>query len=923
MFIQSLNRVITQFSGRIPLTTVLIVPFVIQIVAAVGWVGYISFRNGEKAVQDLATQLRTEVTNRIQERLNAYVKEAQIINQMLAHQIEGGMLSLQDAEMREQCFLKVIQAFPSISHAYFGTIEGEFFGAARVFGDRPLQISLRSDWTAGNLNFYATNDQAEFTDQLIDTVAGYDPRRRPWYQAAVAARQPVWSEVYTDAASTEALMVTPSQPVYDQTGTLVGVLGLDLTLAELSQFLQSLKIGESGQTFILEPSGLLVASSATQLPFNSENQRLKGTEFSDPLIQATAQYLTQQFSDLNTIEQLTQLEFKTPDGQRQFLQVIPFKNDVGLDWLIAVVVPESDFMGQIDQNTRNTILSCILALLLAILVGYLTARWVVRPLLKLNNAAHQIAQGHWNTPIALQRRDEVGQLATSFQQMADQLQQSFTTLEQRVIERTAELAEAKEKAEVANQAKSTFLANMSHELRSPLNAILGFAQLMTRAQTLSPQQQENLSIISRSGEHLLTLINQVLDLSKIEAGRTSLNPSNFDLYRLLDDLEDLFQLKAEQQQLQLIFERSPQVPRYIQTDEVKLRQVLINLLNNSLKFTTDGGVSVLVQLSPQTQSKTIPFTADFDARIQFEVKDTGFGIKPSEIASLFEAFVQTETGKIAQEGTGLGLPISRQFVLLMGGDMTVDSQPGKGTTFRFEINANRVNAEDLESTTSMRRVLALAPEQPRYRLLIVDDKPINRQLLIKLLNPLGFELQEAQNGQVAIEIWQQWHPHLIWMDLRMPVMDGYEATKQIKSTIQGQATAIIALTASVLEEEKAVVLSAGCDDFLRKPFREAEIFFTLEKHLGVQYIYEDEEALESSTHSLKKPHLTADQLSRLPLEWINRLKKSLLEGDLDQIELIIQMLRTEDTELADQIQNYTEQFDFDLLLKLIDRVENS
>ncbi|GGA50587.1 hypothetical protein CYANOKiyG1_70090 [Okeania sp. KiyG1] len=434
---------------------------------------------------------------------------------------------------------------------------------------------------------------------------------------------------------------------------------------------------------------------------------------------------------------------------------------------------------------------------------------------------------------------ELENLGASFNRMSEHLQASFsaleqanTQLEQRVQERTAELEVAKEKAEVANQAKSSFIPNMSHELRSPLNAILGFAQMMTRSQNLPLEHQENVGIIYRSGEHLLTLINNVLDLSKIEAGKTTLNKKNFDLYRLLDDIQDMFQLKADGKGLQFLLERDERIPRYLRTDEVKLRQVLINLLNNAIKFTEVGGVILRASTVDRPKNSHIK-------QISFAVEDTGAGIAPEELDKLFEAFVQTETGKQAQEGTGLGLPISRKFVQLMGGDIQVTSEVGKGTIFSFEIQADEVKAENVESQKPKQRVIALAPNQPRYRILIVDDKALNRQLLVKLLNPLGFELKEASNGKEAIEIFEVWEPHLIWMDMRIPVMDGYEATRKIKATTKGQAIAIIALTASVLEEEKAVILSAGCSAFMRKPFREEEIFEAMREHIGVEFIYEE------------------------------------------------------------------------------------
>ena len=529
----------------------------------------------------------------------------------------------------------------------------------------------------------------------------------------------------------------------------------------------------------------------------------------------------------------------------------------------------------------------------------------------------------------------------------------------------AELQKAKVAAETANRAKSQFLANMSHELRSPLNAILGFAQLMVKSPTLPPEHIENAGIISRSGEHLLNLINQVLDFSKIEAGGTSLNKKNFDLYRLLDDVEDMFHLKAEDKHLQLIFDCASTVPRYVRTDEVKLRQVLINLLNNALKFTSDGGVSVRVGLGTGKESFSLPIhysqtvseatvqspsdalpdnyyhsegsslsrvpsenqhhpITNQKSLITFEVEDTGAGIAADELDGLFEAFVQTKAGKESQEGTGLGLPISRRFVQLMGGDISVNSEVGRGSIFKFAIAVTVVEAEDIESKQLTRRVIALEPNQPRYRILIVDDKPLNRQLLIKLLNPLGFELQEACNGKEAIEIWDNWEPHLIWMDMRMPILDGYKATKQIKATTKGQATAIIALTASVFEEERAIVLSAGCDDFLRKPFREEDIFAAMNKHIGVRYIYDNPTIPTVSTQPQTelKEALNPDTLANLPTHLLANLENAASCSDMNKIDSYIGEIRQYNASIANTLAALANDYEYGKIVSLIQETKN-
>ncbi|MEG4573133.1 ATP-binding protein [Microcoleus sp. N3A4] len=948
---------VSKMLDKLPLRTVLIVPFVLQIVGAVGLVGYLSFRNGQKAVNNLASQLMSEVSLRVEQNLQVYLTTPHQINQTKLDAVKLGLLKMDNLSAWEKYLWRQVQLYPYINYTSVSNEKGDYRSGEQMSnGSRTMNVIEKST----GLNFYSynTNERGDRTT-VATIVKNFNNRQHPAYKSAVKAGKPTWSSVYVSLLE-PTLIISALQPAYSEKNQLEGVLSAALRLDHFGRFLNSLKVGKSGQTFIIDRQGTLLATSTTEKPFRTKankKQLFKVEESSNPFTQATAKYLTAQFQKLDQIQKSELLSFEI-DKKRQFLKVLPFQDGKGLDWLIVVVVPEADFTKEIDANTRTAVLLCFAALGVAVAIGILTSRWVTNPISILNTAAKNIAKGEWDKTVESERSDELGELAKSFNSMAQQLQQSFETLEHRVQERTAELAVAKDKAEVANQAKSTFLANMSHELRSPLNAILGFSQLMTRSQTLSPEHQENISIISSSGEHLLTLINNVLDLSKIESGRTTLNPHKIDLYRLLNDLEDMFQLKADDNHLQLVFDRSPDVPQYVEIDELKLRQILINLLNNALKFTCEGGVWIRVskhsagrsqqvegdrvylseeltntevaasnnrEISQLSKSKNAIFATPNDEAasassffLHFEVEDTGPGIATNELDNLFEAFVQTQTGKDSQEGTGLGLPISRKFVELMGGEMSVCSAVGKGTNFKFYIQVIAVDATDIESPKPTRNVIALEPKQHTYRILIVDDKPLNRQLLIKILHPLGFELKEATNGQEAIEIWDSWEPHLIWMDMRMPVMDGYEATLYIKSTIKGQATAIIALTASVLEEERAVILSAGCDAFMRKPFREADIFDAMHKHIGVRYIYEDPgQANLSAIKAGDRGEMTAADFVKLPESLIADLKLAILNADMDLIDSSIEQIRLKDAVTAGAIANCIENFEYNKVLKLI------
>lgn len=510
-------------------------------------------------------------------------------------------------------------------------------------------------------------------------------------------------------------------------------------------------------------------------------------------------------------------------------------------------------------------------------------------------------------------------------------------LETKVEQRTAQLEEsfretktALAQAQEADRAKSRFLANMSHELRTPLNAILGFTQLMSRDKSVPPEHQEVVGIVNRSGEYLLKLINDILEMSKIEVGQIHLNENTFDLCLMLKSLEEMLSLKAEAKNLQLIFNQEQNIPQYIKADEGKLRQILINLLGNALKFTKQGSVTLNVKLKEPIGLiiNQVDFLLDDTCWLDFEIVDTGPGIEAAEMERLFSPFEQTKVGLESQEGTGLGLSISKKFIELMGGKLSVSSVVGKGTVFTFEILAHSVNTSEAvrgDSHQTHQIIIGLAPHQENFRILAVDDVAQSRLLLCKMLTSIGFEVAEASNGKEAIAVWESWQPHLIFMDMRMPVMDGYEATKLIKSQSSAQKTVIIALTASAFEEERIVILSAGCDDFMRKPFYEAELFEKIAQHLGVSYIYEDNPNQAKSSLVITEANLfselTPESLNVMPIQWRTNLYQAASQVDNQEIFKLLAEIPAEYESLARDLRTLVEQFRCDKIIDLTESVK--
>jgi signal transduction histidine kinase/CheY-like chemotaxis protein len=611
-------------------------------------------------------------------------------------------------------------------------------------------------------------------------------------------------------------------------------------------------------------------------------------------------------------------------------------------------------IARLQQTTNYIVLFSIIGFtIFSSLISFLLSMAIVRPLSKLVESAKRIGKGDFKQRVDIKTGSEIGELADAFNQMTErrqraedkvrkyqdhleemveertaelarsnnQLQEEIEErkraehelrkyrdhLEEMVKERTSELAVAKESAESASRAKSVFLANMSHELRTPLNAVLGFSQLMQDDPQSTPSQREKLYIINRSGTHLLTLINDVLDMTKIEAGRTVLEASPFDLGELVRDVVDMMRVRAEVKGLQLLLEQSSRFPRFVDGDAPKLRQILINLLSNAIKFTEQGGVALRLASQPGLDAEQIELLC--------EVEDSGPGVAAAELERIFKPFIQL--GEQAdQEGTGLGLTITRQYVELMGGGISAESEPGKGSLFRFSLPVKKALESDIVTQITVPgRVAGLTPDQPEYRILIAEDQSDNLLLLETLLEKAGFTTRGALNGQQAVELFEQWRPQLIFMDWRMPVMDGIEATKQIRALPHGEETRIVALTASAFTDERNEIMASGHDEYISKPFRTEEIFGCLRRLLGVEFIY-TEEAEQATTGGL--PEVSPGQLRALSPALSGALQQAVLELDVERSKALIDEIAEVDPSLATGLLHYVDALEFRTLQRLLE-----
>lgn len=468
---------------------------------------------------------------------------------------------------------------------------------------------------------------------------------------------------------------------------------------------------------------------------------------------------------------------------------------------------------------------------------------------------------------------------------------------------------AKDKAETANKAKSVFLANMSHELRTPLNAILGFTNLLRKDPEISFQQKKKLDIISTSGENLLNLVNNVLDISKIEAGHIFKENTNTNLEQMLLEIESLMSVRIREKGLNFQMILAPDLPEYIFVDSAKLQQVITNLIANAGTFTKTGEVKLTAIRLKRERPRPV--------WLRFEVEDTGIGIPEKYQKLIFDSFEQLGDQSAAESGTGLGLTICKQFVGLMDGNIGLKSKPGYGSTFHFEIP---VEVIDHKERISIQQVLGnvkkVADGQKKYRLLIAEDKRENRLLLKYQLEPLGFEIREAENGQEALDQFQEWHPDLIWMDIRMPVMNGLEATRLIKASQAGAETRIVALTAHALEDERYEILEAGCDDFIRKPYRESEIISVLTRQLGIQFEFDDPAVTEKANVYSR---IRKELLSNISGELLKSLQNAILLLDQQLCLKIITEIGIIDKEIGELLGNLAEDLEYKKLLVIVDK----